>query len=535
MYRIIPCVKDTYITDKIIKSSRSLDSNVGQAGTLDLFKLYNETYLQGFEDVYEKSRILMHFDLDVIREMTGSLVNFADPSFKCYLSLTNIYSGLPVPSNFSVAVNPLAKEFDEGRGFDVIKFSDKDTANWLTSSYSSGVSTLWSLSGSNASGSLGDSGVDFYTMGVISGVSTSLERTMTFSRGDENLLIDITTFVSGTLAGIIPDYGLRLALTQSQDLNEHTYFVKRFHSRHALNPFVRPKIIMKYNDYFLDNQLDCYGNTTNKIGIYNSLFGTEANFFSQSQEITGSNCLLLELYASRPLTVWSSSFSATHSQSINHLTSQKIYFSASFTGSQVMIGDKYQTGSYYANVFFDVNTSEWREFTQSTNWNGTGKIENVEFSTVWKSLDGTLMFSSGANVTIKNPVAKPTNVFERNYLINVTNLKEIYASSEKARLRVFIQDYNMEMKYYKIPSDLISSVFKKMYWRLIDFHTKEIVIPFGISDDSTRLSSDGNGMYFDMFMEDLSKEKLYEFEFAINENGKDYYIQNQGFKFKVTE
>ncbi len=91
------------------------------------------------------------------------------------------------------------------------------------------------------------------------------------------------------------------------------------------------------------------------------------------------------------------------------------------------------------------------------------------------------------------------------------------------------------MKYYKIPSDLVSAIYRKMYWRLINVNTKEVVIPFGNQDDSTRLSSDGNGMYFDMYMQDLPTEHFYEFEFLINEGGKDFYIQNQGFKFKVID
>ena len=43
MYRILTASKDTYITNKIIDNSfRASDANVGEAGTLDLFKLYDE-------------------------------------------------------------------------------------------------------------------------------------------------------------------------------------------------------------------------------------------------------------------------------------------------------------------------------------------------------------------------------------------------------------------------------------------------------------------------------------------------------------
>ena len=43
MYRIISASKDTYITNKIVNNKfRATDANLGQAGTLDLFKLYAE-------------------------------------------------------------------------------------------------------------------------------------------------------------------------------------------------------------------------------------------------------------------------------------------------------------------------------------------------------------------------------------------------------------------------------------------------------------------------------------------------------------
>jgi hypothetical protein len=54
MYRILSASKDTYITNKIINGSfRATDANVGQAGTLDLFKLYNENSLTGSTEQIE--------------------------------------------------------------------------------------------------------------------------------------------------------------------------------------------------------------------------------------------------------------------------------------------------------------------------------------------------------------------------------------------------------------------------------------------------------------------------------------------------
>ena len=72
MYRILQALQDTYITNKIVNNSfRATDANVGQAGTLDFFKLYDESKLPGTSsNVIELSRTLIKFDLN--------------PSFVCF-------------------------------------------------------------------------------------------------------------------------------------------------------------------------------------------------------------------------------------------------------------------------------------------------------------------------------------------------------------------------------------------------------------------------------------------------------------------
>ena len=62
MHRILTASKDTYITNKIINDSfRATDANVGNAGSLDLFKLYNENTLSGEPSPIEISRLLIKF------------------------------------------------------------------------------------------------------------------------------------------------------------------------------------------------------------------------------------------------------------------------------------------------------------------------------------------------------------------------------------------------------------------------------------------------------------------------------------------
>ena len=137
MYLVLTASKDTYITNKIIDGKfRATDANVGRAGSIDLFKLYDESSLQGEDAPVEISRGLIKFDLERLKSLTGSVLDVTNSSFKCTLKLKNILGGHATPSNFRLAVFPLSKSFDEGVGRDVLSFNDIDGANFLTASYS---------------------------------------------------------------------------------------------------------------------------------------------------------------------------------------------------------------------------------------------------------------------------------------------------------------------------------------------------------------------------------------------------------------
>jgi len=88
MIKIISASADTYITNRIVSTRlRATDANVGSAGTLDLFKLYNESKLTGDDAPTELTRLLVKFDLGEIRSLTGSLFDTSASSFKCKLKM----------------------------------------------------------------------------------------------------------------------------------------------------------------------------------------------------------------------------------------------------------------------------------------------------------------------------------------------------------------------------------------------------------------------------------------------------------------
>ena len=243
MYFEVTASKDNYITNKILnRKIRATDANVGRAGTLDLFKLYNETILNNTSSQIELSRILIKFNYD---QITGSnVIDISDSSFKAKIKMKDVLSGFPHPANFNVVLFPLSQSFDEGLGRDTARFNDLGISNFVTASYSSGSPVLWYASGANQQGLLGSDNIDIISSGNLkdgNGV-INLWKSQQFVDGNEDLEIDVTSIVSASVVGLIPNHGFRISLSGAyhsphpsgtlpgtgEELDDKTYFVKRF-------------------------------------------------------------------------------------------------------------------------------------------------------------------------------------------------------------------------------------------------------------------------------------------------------------------
>lgn len=309
MYKVLRPIKDTYITDRYVNGVSQTSCNVGSAGSLDLFKLYGYTtttsgsYSNGIltssiVNNTELSRLLIQFDLDPLRKLIAAgAVDPGNSSFSCKLCLYDVYGGQPTPNNFNVAVYPLSASFDEGLGKDVVFYSDQDTCNWLTSSAATGS---WVVTGC---GFGGDASISCDYITTLSG--SSLAATQFFSKGTEDLCVDVTTIVSATLAGSLPDVGLRISFDAPTEANQYTYFVKRFASHTAYNDDKHPKLIVRYDDSIQDDTDNFYLDSTNYLFLYNYERSSPANLTSGSSltPIIGLDCLQLSLVGEFPSVV----------------------------------------------------------------------------------------------------------------------------------------------------------------------------------------------------------------------------------------
>ena len=96
-----------------------------------------------------------------------------------------------------------------------------------------------------------------------------------------------------------------------------------------------------------------------------------------------------------------------------------------------------------------------------------------------------------------------------------------------------MESKNTDPVYRKKPYDKKSQVFEKMYYRVRDVVSGQIVIPFDKTAGSTRLSSDSRGMFYDFYMDSLPRGRVFVFDYLIEINGYDNVITDAAAKFIV--
>ena len=262
MYKILTASADSYITNKVLnKATRATDANMGNASTIDIFKLYDESSFTGDPKTYkdDTGTLLLHEDsagLSIPVELSRGLVKFdltglssgiqSETGFEATLKMYDVFGGQTTPSNFSLLVAPLTLAFDEGSGRDVESFDDLDVCNFLTASYSSGVETLWGTH-TTITPALDDPYLIFNILSTAD-FNTGYTVTQEFETGQEDLSVNVTTAITAMLAGGIVNNGFRISYIQAEEQDNKTRFVKRFASRHSNDKNKTPRLIIKYTD-----------------------------------------------------------------------------------------------------------------------------------------------------------------------------------------------------------------------------------------------------------------------------------------------
>jgi len=493
---------DTYITNKIIDATRMVSGNVGRAGTLDLFKLYDEN--QVVTGALELSRLLIKFDVSKAITLSSSSLSISDPTFKAKLKLRNISAGQPVPSDFTVNVFPLAVAFDEGLGRDVISFADVDASNFLSNS----VGSLWNISGAFKSGSLGDSNIDYYVSGNLqdgNGV-VSLASSQYFQLGTEDLSVDVTKIVSATIAGILPNNGFRISFTENEETDDITRFVKRFASRHVREQSLRPTLVISSDDSIIDHHSSSYFDLSGTLALHNIARGEYRNFVSGASltEITGTNCLLVKI-STGSFTKW-------------------------LTGSQVSQGGNI-TGIYTAP--FAIASTDTSVITGSTTIASTVLASgSITFDESWQSLDKTVTFFSG-KLAVSSLQGTTIAVNNRKLRTSMPSLPPTIKRGNSITIRVLIYDdweQNKSAKFSFSPSPLKITDCK---YRVRDTSSGKLMFDFDLP--GSKMSIDTLSPYANFYTDGMPVGVPLSFEFRCKIDGQETDISSANFNITVSE
>ena len=658
MYKILSASKDCYITNKILNNKfRTTDANVGQAGTLDLFKLYNESTLPGETYPIELTRLLLKFNLESLKTMQSKgTINVGDSSFKAEVHLHDVYGGQTTPTNFTAVVFPLAKEFDEGSGFDIVEFKDLGMANYISASYPANITSAvatgtitiangnaasgmsekqtikiksaseliktyvvvdsnktsvatgdiltdssstgdgtagtnlsggvaiaidltgspstqnaflvqlknaivgssghggvitstavpgsagesqsiiltqvhtgysgnnsientisnvtvsgftggkggvlaWSKPGAMASGSLGDSNIDVITSGTIAGQSAaiSLCGEQKFINEDQDLKIDVTKFVSASIKNLISNKGFLVSLSGSYEKDTNSYFVKRFASRNTANTSLRPKLVIKYDDSISDNHGNFIFDYTGSLYL-NNLSRSDASNIKKvnNDDIAPTGAMILKIRSGS--------------------------FSKNFSVSQALRGTERITGLYSSSFALSSYDTTIKQALKTNT--------KLTFDAIWSSTDETVTYLS-SSVDVSKNERTSVHFRERRLLATTLNLNDRYVTTDLARIRLFIENADRTVVYTKGPIDKPSEIFENVHYSVKDFISGKVLIPFDTENNSTKLSSDSHGMYYDFYMSSLPRGRTYVFEYLVIHGGVNTYIKDAASKFIV--
>ena len=448
-------------------TTRSTASNAGASDVLETFVLCGNASTSSIE----LARILIQFPIDELYAdiFSGSV---PDSGVAYYLKLFNVAHGETLPYNYSLEIQRISGSWIEGHGLTMPLEASPYTGSGASWKYRSNESeTPWVTEGGDVTGSA---------------------KTVSFDTGDEDIELDITSFVedwvnyeaSGTHT---PNHGLIIKFTNAVESGSVSHYTKRFSARLSEYYFERPVLEARINDAITDDRGNFYASSSlisdikNKLYFYNKPKGVYANV------------------PSAPLTV---KFFTQQTNGTQITPDEGLQITASSAG----------TGKYYITCSVDT--------TEEVIWDR------------WYDSAGRCLVTSSIDVNTLSP-SSDASISE--YVITIPKLKSVYRSFETARFDLFIREKDWSPTMYTVANATAENkILEKVYFQLRRAVDDQIVIDFDDVSDSTLLSYDDKGNYFELDLSMLQSGYMYELVFAIKIGGI-LRVQEQTFKFRVHE
>ena len=407
-----------------------------------------------------------------LSEIQADITNKTIPtSAKYFLRLFNAEHGETIPREYNLEVNPVSGTWQEGLGMDMEGYTDLSYGFGSNWSVSSG-STPWISEG-------GD-------------VYANTSSVQFFDTGLEDLNVDVTTQVESWLNDGRPNDGflVRLPTALADGSQQRSYYTKRFFARGSQFFHKRPVLEVRWNSQELDDRINFYSSSSlapaadnlNTLYLYNYHRGQLSDIPAVAQ-----GAIYVDLYASLG--------SAALTQCID----------TPATGGWV------ETGIYTASVC--LNT------TGST-------LNDVWYSGAEQYHSGTILVKQTSAIT-----APPDN----NLLVTVSNNRSFHYKDQTSRFYLYIRQKNWSPNIYTTATTVPQTeVFENLYFKIIKVATDETIFDYDTTNNSTLLSYDSRGNYFDLDVGMLEPNYTYQVELSLyNVATKSYEQLSFKHKFRV--
>ena len=137
-------------------------------------------------------------------------------------------------------------------------------------------------------------------------------------------------------------------------------------------------------------------------------------------------------------------------------------------------------------------------------------------------------------MTISKIDRNSSNFITNEVSVHAINLESEYRTDDEITVRVFGRNFEKENDDpVKVPYSRKSESFEKIYYRIKDFDSGKTVFDFGEKDNSTRLSTDSEGMFFDFHIDVLPVGRSYTFEYLIVDRGIRKIVADKNAVFRV--
>lgn len=280
VYRIYASKSNTIASSSAfenLNSSQNPVSDIWYGGGFIENNVYRENSISRLLLYFDISKLTSKFDDFTINSGTVTsyklVIKNAIPSDKILIpEYQNATLNKAISSSFDLIAFPINKEWDEGRGYDLMesKYLLQTAGNLNITGFSN-----WNYAKSN----------DPWTEpGIYNNptASTNFYSIQHFALGSEDINMDITNIVNNWLSGGSQNYGIAIAYSRPFELESgNTRYISSFLTQKTNSAF-KPYLEVNYNQVIKDDRNTVTNNRPCRLFLYTFSGNQAVNFYSSS-------------------------------------------------------------------------------------------------------------------------------------------------------------------------------------------------------------------------------------------------------------